>query len=169
MAKSVLKSARRALTASASADGLVGLVTVTPFGGGDPVRVATDGARLSYRPDRFGVVSRGHAFDFVVMRFLLPDDVKDVIPSTSLEFDNVDPAIVAATQLSVYRARLDLEVVLMTDPDTVVERWPGLLVTRAAFNVNVVTVDASFDPLFTEPLVALRLTADVAPALRKAA
>ena len=167
MAKIVAFEVRKELAEQHSSAELVGLIRVTPVGGGAPILLSTHPVtRFSVDPLRYGIVSRGERYDFMAVRFQLPDSSRDELPQTSMEMDNIDPAVVAAVRSSIDRARLDLETVMSTRPNDVMERFPNMEVRDATWTDDVVSIEIAYESLATTPLAKHRMTVGVFPALR---
>lgn len=155
------------LTAQHLSGVYVGLLTIYPTDGGDPLRICTNGpTRFSIDPPRYGMMSRGLRYDYVPMRFALPGSNMNAPPASMLETDNVDPAVVEAVKTSIYRSTLDIETVFSTRPNQVLEYFPGMETVDATWNDDVATLTVGYPSLETTPLVRHRLTTRVCPALR---
>ena len=149
---------------------LVGLMVIYPVDGSDPIRLCTHPVtRFSVDPLRYGLMSRGEKYQFVAVGYVLPDSNREELPRTSIQMDNIDPAVVKAARSSIYRASIDLETVMSARPDEVVERFPGMEITEANWDDATVTIAISYESLATTPLVKHRMTVTRFPGLRSAA
>jgi hypothetical protein len=169
MPKIISLAARKELVARHSRAAQIGLITINPVEG-EPVYLCTDPIeRLSVNPLRYGLTVGERVYEHMAIRLVLPDSNKDALPATSLEMDNIDVALVQATHTTIYRATLSLVVVVSTAPSDVIERWPDMEITEAAFDDDVVTLVVGYESAANEPLVKHGMTVNLLPALRRTA
>lgn len=177
MPRHVSLAAREAFNAAATEDTPIVLIKVSHADWDEPIYLASDWTvRTSLEPLKFGVVSNGITYDFVVMSAVLPDDNDSSPAQAELVFatlnDVADAAgidlqggIVAAVRELVDAATVDMSVVLASSPDDVEIAYTGLLATRAAYPSDRVSVTLSREPMVTEPWPALRATKELMPNL----
>jgi hypothetical protein len=146
---------RRAMHSEQTGEVEVMLVTVTHPNLDAPVRVSSDPTqRLSVDPLRYGTISNGVEYPFVLMSAILPDDTKGSPPRTALVFDNIDSDMVALARSFINPATADIDVVLASAPDFVTQRYAGLKITRSNYDETSVTFDLSREHLTFEPFGA---------------
>lgn len=177
MPRFVSLAARTAFNAPATEDTPIVLLKISHADWTDPVYLAADWTeRTSLEPLKFGTISNGITYDFVVMSAVLPDD-NDGSPATAeLVFatltDVADAAgvdlrggIVAAIRELVEPATVDISVVMASSPDEVEMAYTGMLATSATYPSDRVSVTLSREPMVTEPWPALRATKELFPNL----
>ncbi|MBS4019531.1 MAG: hypothetical protein KGZ68_14990 [Dechloromonas sp.] len=146
---------RTAMYAEHSEEVEVALVTITHADLDAPVRVSSDPtSRLSTDPLRYGTSSRGNEYDFVLMSAIVPDDRKGTPPRVALVFDNVESNFIETAQSFINPAHADIELVLASAPDTVIQAYRGLRIVRCTFDDASATFDLSREPFTTEPFGA---------------
>ncbi|MFA7308181.1 MAG: hypothetical protein WC026_16085 [Hyphomicrobium sp.] len=144
----------------------VALVTITHADLAAPVRVSSDtgSSPLSIEPLRFGTISRGNEYDFVLMSAIVPDDRKGTPPRVALVFENIESNFIETAQSFVSPATASIELVLASAPDTVIQAYRGLRIVRCSFDDTSATFDLSREPFVSEPFGA-RQTKNFFPGL----
>jgi hypothetical protein len=86
------------------------------------------------------VISRGQTFIGCPFRITLPEDVDSVITTNAqLEIDNVDPRIWQSVRSLGFSPRVVIEIILASEPDTVLLKTQGLRLREASVTTTVVT------------------------------
>lgn len=159
--------AKRSITSPRSPDAQIGLITIYPTDGSDPIRITTQPVDLwTLDPLVYGLTSRGLKYRHFVVSLALPDSSREKVPSAAISFDNADYTLVKAARSSITQARMDLEVVLSSDLNFPIKSYPNMKVTEATADIDNVTLTAGYDSFVGEPLHKFRLTRNVAPSLR---
>jgi len=146
-------SVRNAMHAQETDEVEVALVTIEHVALDAPVRISSDATqRLSSDPLRYGTLSNGLEYEFILMSALVPDDQKGTPPQTALVVDNVDAQMVEILQSFVSPpATAKIEIVMASAPDAVIQRFKGLRIVRASYDETKVTLDLSREPYLSEP------------------
>jgi hypothetical protein len=159
-------TARLAFNAAATDELMVALVTISHEDWEEPVRLSSDPTqRLSLDPLRYGTVSNGVEYDFVLMQLIMPDDQEDSPRSAALSFENVDADMAAVIRSVKTPAVVDILMVLASAPDAVEGEFRGFKGVRGTFDINQVGLDISLDPITGEPWPAHRMTQGRFPGL----
>lgn len=109
------------------------LVLATVFMGG-----ATEDIRIVNNTEN--LVSRGQTFIGIPLRITLPEDPEEFITSNaSVEIDNVDPSIWQGLRSLGFSPSIMLEVVLASEPDTVILATTGLRLREATATTTTVS------------------------------
>lgn len=157
---------REAANAASSDEVPIVLVELTPADG-DTVYLSSDPTqRLSVDPLRYGTISNGQEYQFVLMSVAWPDDQEGSPPATSLVFANVveDMAAAARSVTPGTQADVALSLVLSSDPDAVEESYL-MKATGSTYDAQKVTLTVSREPIETEPYPAQRMTKQRFPGL----
>jgi hypothetical protein len=86
------------------------------------------------------ITSRGQKFVGCPFRISLPEDVDSVITTNAqLEIDNVDPRIWQAVRSLSFSPRVVIEIILASEPDTVLLKTQGLRLREASVTTTTVT------------------------------
>lgn len=166
MAREISLNARTAFNAQETDAIPVILVTITHESLVDPVRLSTDPTvRLSTEPLRYGTISDGEEFEFVLMSALVPSDHQGQSPKTSLSLANVDLDMASVIRSITSPATVDLTLVLHSAPNDVEEQWTGLQAVTGTYDANRVTLDISREPITSKPYPAFRQTRSRFPGL----
>jgi hypothetical protein len=157
-------SAREAVNAAQTDDEPIVLVELTPDGGNTRYLSSHPTTRFSDEPLRFGTISDGRQYDFVMMSMAWPDDQEGSPPQTRLVFENVaeDMAAAARSVTPGTQADVVLKLVMSSDPDSVEETYV-MTATGSTYNAEQVSLDVSREPIETEPWPAQRMTKDRYP------
>lgn len=113
------------------------LVLVTIFLGGAP----TEDIRVVN--NTVNIVSRGITYLACPFSITLPDDLENATTSARLSIDNVDPSIWQGVRALGFGPSVSIEVVMASEPDTVVLATSGLVLreaqaTKSAINGTLV-------------------------------
>jgi hypothetical protein len=135
------------------------LVELTPDGGETRYLSSHPTQRLSADPLRYGTVSTGVTYDFVLMSMAWPDDQDASPPATSLVFANVaeDMAAVARGVTPGRQADVVLKLVMTSDTDFVEESYI-MKATGATYDAQRVSLSVAREPIEMEPYPAQRMT-----------
>jgi hypothetical protein len=159
-------SVRNALLAQETEEVEVALVTITHDSLAQPVRVSSDATqRLSTDPLRYGTVSGGIEYEFILMSALVPDDQKDAPPQTAIVLDNVDARLVEIAQsFASPPAEAEISIVMASAPDFVIQQFKRMQIVRVSFDESRVTFSLSREPYLSEPH-GTRMTKQFCPGL----
>lgn len=171
-------TARTSFNAAHTEEIPVVLVTITHADLSAPIRLSSDPTeRLSIDPLRYGTISRGETYEFVVMSALLPDDKDGAPPQASLVFANImagkDGEVelgLAASFAEVARsfqtpASVTIEVVLASSPDDVEWRCTDMRTVSAEYNAERLTVPLSREIATSEPMPSYTMSKQWFPGL----
>lgn len=93
--------------------------------------------------DRVSHVSRGQTFTAFPFVVTLPDDVDDTAPLGQVQFDNISREITAWLRRVLEAPTVLIEVVLASDPDTVLLAYPRLRLGNVQWPAGSATISAS--------------------------
>lgn len=134
------------------------LLTITHDDLQEPIRVSSDPTQRVEETDEkvvYGTVSRQEQYVFFPFEMALPDDQEERAPRTRLIIDNVDREIVKAVRTAQGGApRVQIEIVMASDPDTVEAELPDFDLRDVRYNVLTVEGDITLDSLAAEPFPA---------------
>jgi len=158
-------SVRRSMYDEHSPEAEIALVTITHPDLDAPLRFSSDPTeRLSSDPLRYGTTSRKQVFDFLPMSTIIPDDRKSSPPRTSLVLENIDADLAAISRSFVDPPSVDVELVMVSDPEFLVQAYRGLRIVRSSYDEQSVTFDLAREPYTSEPFGG-RQTKDKFPGL----
>jgi hypothetical protein len=171
MARILSLTAREAFNAPATADTPIVLVTITSSELDAPINLASDYTqRLTTDPLRYGVISRGVTYYFLLMSAVLPSDNDGEAPAAQLVFANVNSVAdqlghdigegLAGVARSVRAPfSVNLSLILASDPDTIEDRSIlDLKAVKASYDVQKLTIDLSREPITSYPFPSMRMT-----------
>jgi hypothetical protein len=148
MPNAISLTLRTAAKAESAEEVPIVLVTITHEDLEEPIRLSSDPTkRLSLDPLRYGTVSGGQEYDFVLMSAILPDDKDDAPAAASLAFENVFADMASVVRAVSTPAAVDFKLVLASAPDDVEEQYTGLQATKGSYDANRVTLEVSGDLL----------------------
>lgn len=152
MSRSLSSVLRSALYARETGEAVIALITFSHDDLPEPVRICTGGIQEDpLDPDVYITPSRGNDYLFVPVDVLLPEDIADGDPKSSLAIDNVDRDLIDTIRSIEEGATVLLEIVLASDPDTVEIAFPELKMVTADYDRDEIVVDLTIDALLTEP------------------
>lgn len=155
MSRTVSLTLRQAINAQQSGEVAFLLLTITHPDIDETLRFSGDPTtRLSIDPLLYGTVSRGNTFYFVPFSTVLPDDKDESPPQAQLTLDNVNRDTIALLRSTDTPASVTMELVLVTNPDTVEVIYPVLDLVAATYTAQSVTMTLQIEPLMTEPFPA---------------
>jgi hypothetical protein len=161
-------SLRRAAFGEQTGEVPVVLATITHPDLVAPVRLSSDPTvRLSVEPLRYGTISNGETYEFVMMSAVLPDQIRGQSPRASLVFENVAADSAKILRSITSPARISIDLVLASSPDVVEESDTDLLATRGGYDADRITLDISREPFTAEPWPSGRMTQARFPGLHR--
>ena len=104
----------------------------------------------STTPLIYKTVSRGQNYYFVPMKINLPSEPQDGTPQASIRFANVGQEIIATVRSILTPATVDIELVLMSDPDTVQISFPSFDLTAVDYDATDVNLTLTIDSMAAE-------------------
>ena len=149
-------SARGAMFAEETSDGLFALLTIDHDDLSAPIRVVHN---------QVDVVSRGDTFTAFPFELILPTSEPDSPPRAQLTIDNVSREIGQAIRTVSSAPTVLIEVVRIDDPDTLELSFPALNLRNVRFDVAKVTGDLVSEDLQLEPYPALTFSPPHFPGL----
>jgi hypothetical protein len=132
MARALTLAARQSLTAEATDELWLILLTIEADGLTEPIRVVND---------RQDLYSRGARYVAYPFELDLPADDGETVARVMIRIDNVDRAILAAVRAATGLPRATIEVVRRAEPD-VVEAGPFSM-TVAELRADALTLEAT--------------------------
>ncbi len=166
MPRVISLNARAELQAGRSSAVPILLVTITHPSLTAPIRLSTDPTeRFSVEPLVYGTRSGGNQYLFVLLSAILPDDMPNTSPQTTLALANIDSGLSASLRSITSPCWVDLTVVLASAPDDILEQYTGLRGRRGSSNAAQVSLEISREPFTSEPCPAGRMTKQRFPTL----
>lgn len=156
-------NAKLSIMAQESDDREIALLTVTHPKFTQTLYLSTDATQYLYDEEDtatpvYGTVSRGKEYIYLPIQATLPSSESDKAPAGSFSISNV------STILSQYLIvvdddypRVTVEIVLASDPDTVIQSWPEFELTTATLDATTATVQIAMPHTDNEPSPWLRL------------
>lgn len=180
MVKIVSLNQRESLNAPAVADVPIVLVKFSHESWDRSYYICSDWTEvLSHDPLRLGVRANNQDYDLLVMSAVLPDDRDGTATGAELQFStlvsvagevgaDLEGGLVRiARSIQGQPATVDFSVVMASDVNTADIAYTGMLVTKAEYSADTLSVTISREPIVTEPFPSLRMTKDICPALFK--
>ena len=136
-------------------DGPIILLTIDHDDLDEPILVSSDATGRVQETDQeivYGTVSRGDNYIYMPFEMILPSDEDGGVPSVTLGIDNVTNEITDAVRDLTSPPIVLLEVVMMSDPDTVEMSWPELYLTDAEWTRDQVQGTLTMETLLTEKM-----------------
>lgn len=159
---------REAAFSESTGEVAVVLATITHPDLAAPVRLSSDPTkRLSVEPLKYGTVSNGETYEFVMMNAVLPDQIRGQSPRTALVFENVAADSAKLLRSITSPARISIDLVLASSPDVIEERYSDLMATRGSYDADKITLDISREPFTAEPWPSGRMTQARFPGLHR--
>lgn len=159
---------RHAMFADNAGDVPVVLATITHPALATPVRLSSDPTvRLGLEPLRYGTISNGETFEFVMMSTVLPDQQRGQSPRAALAFENVDRDGVGLLRSITTPMRVRLDLVLASAPDAIEESYTDLRGVKSGYDGDRITVDITREPFTSEPWPCGRMTQARLPGLHR--
>jgi len=143
----VSETARRALYAPESEEVFLVLLTIDHDSLSQPIRVVNN-----LEP----ITSRGEEYVAFPFAPILPFDKEEAPPQAQLAIDNVSREIGQAVRQMTGPARVTLEVIMASAPDTVEMTWSSFLLRNVVFDVAAVQGQLMVEDLTREPYPARR-------------
>ena len=152
MSRSMTAPALAELTAEASSDAMIALLTFTNADLTETIRLSNDPTtRLSSDPPVYGTQSRGNDYLYLPIDLTLPIDAEGRIPSAVLKIDNVDQQLVDLVRSIDTPASCKIELVYASDPDTVEIEWDEMVTREASYDATTVSLTISYEALMGQP------------------
>lgn len=101
------------------------------------------------------ITSRGDVYTALSFEVRLPDQDPDTATVAQLRIDNVDQRIVAAVRALQSPPKVDLEVILASDPDEIEIAFTDMTLRNVTYDQAYVTGELSFEAIFVEPVSLL--------------
>lgn len=137
--RTISLSAMQAMFAAETAEAFVPLVTITHPSLTVPIRVVNYDVNL---------VSRGNTFVAYPFTLTLPDDLEASAPRARIVIDNVDQDIIRAIRNATGEApEVNMEVIMVSAPDTVQCPFPGFRLASVRYDSLVIEGDLNLDVL----------------------
>lgn len=152
MSRTISSGFRQALWAQETGEVVACLLTITHAELDAPIYISTDPTtRLTEDPVTYGTVSRGKNYSYLPVSVVLPEDATDSAPNARLELDNTDRDLINLVRAITSPANVQLELILVSNPDIVEIDFPALKIGAAQYDAQTVSFDLTIDALFTEP------------------
>lgn len=164
--RSMPLNARLALDADGSDEIEIVLIKITHEALAAPVRLSTDPTeRLTVDPLAYGTRSSwltanpaADPFLFVLLSAMVPDDKKDAPAAATLTLEAVDNEVAKLLRSTTERARVDMAVVLASNPNELLFEQLDMRLINAEGSADSVTLQISRDPITAEPWPGGRMT-----------
>lgn len=97
------------------------------------------------------VASLGRQFIGCPFKLTLPEDTDQVLTSPcSIEIDNVDPRIWQGLRSLGFSPRVDIEVILSDEPDTILIKTEGLRLRQASATITTISASLIADSIWQQ-------------------
>ena len=156
-------TAKMSIMAQESDDREIALLTITHPKFTETLYISTDATQYLYDDEDtatpvYGTVSNGHQFLYLPINATLPSSESDKAPEGSFSISNV------STLLSQYLIvvdddypRVSVDIVLASDPNTIVQSWPEFELTNATLDATTANVQIAMPHTDNEPTPWLRV------------
>ncbi|HBA86022.1 MAG TPA: hypothetical protein DCZ95_18205 [Verrucomicrobia bacterium] len=158
---------RQSAYAQETGDFPICLITVAHESLAEPIMISTDPTQRLVETASdivYGTISRGGYFYFFPCTLKLPDETEEGLGQIKLEFDNTNREYVSAIRSIVGRPEVTVEMVMASDPDSVVAIWPQFLVTRIQYGPTV-SLTMEMELMVAEPFPCITFTPGRFPAM----
>jgi hypothetical protein len=159
---------REAAYAQSTGEVVICLITISHTSLTDDIRISTDPTERLYEYEGhqiYGTTSRGKEYLFFPASIKLPDDTDDGPRNMRIEFDNVGREYMETIRAIVGHPKVNTEIVLSSDVDTVEASWPEFLITSITYDAATVTAHLAMETLEREPCPAMSFDPSRAPGL----
>lgn len=156
MSRSVTNAFIAACNAPVTDEGLLVLITIDHDDLPDPIRIVNNGAN---------VVSNGETFLACPVQPTLSDDSDDRPPQAKLVMDNIDRTIVAAVRSIVTPPTVTLQLVKISDLDTIEAEFTDFQMKEVNYNQLTIEGTLTLEGLFSENVVGYSFTPGLFPGL----
>ena len=157
-------SIKKSLMAQETSEREICLLTITHPEFDTPILLSTDPTTY-LRDDEetntpiYGTVSRGQEFLFVPINPTLPSSDSETPPAGKFSISNVSQTVAPyLLMINEEYPRITVEVVMASDPDTVVQIWPEFDLTSTNIDATIAEVQISLNASNAEPIPWLRFT-----------
>lgn len=108
--------------------------------------------------DQVDVVSRGDTYTAFPFALAAPPQREGELPQSELIIDNVSRLLTETVRSITTPATMTLEVVLASDPDTLIAGPWAFEMRQTRINVQTIRAALQFEPILEEPFPAGRFT-----------
>ena len=155
-------SVKKTIMAQETDEREICLLTITHPEFDQPVLLSTDPTQY-LRDDEeskapiYGTVSRGKEYIYVPITPTLPSSDSETPPAGKFSISNVSQTV-APYLLTINDSypRVTIEVVMASDPDTVIQIWPEFDLTSSSIDASTAEVQVSLNSSNSEPIPWLR-------------
>lgn len=168
MSRSLSAAALREMFAPESDDTLIVLLTLSGGGISGSIRLADNyTTRISETADEvvYGVTSRTNDYTFLPIEVTLPTEEHEAAPRCQLTLHDVTQIIMPEIRTLTGPPSVLLELVLVSDPDTVEASFPGLMLAGVSYNADTISGELTVASLASEPFPAHTFTPSYFPGL----
>lgn len=133
---------------------LICLMTLTHDDLEEPIRLSSDPTeRLDETVSEvvYGTVSRSQEYVYLPMTLKLPDDTDSGPGEMVIELDNIHRAYTQAIRTIQSPVKVNVELVMDNDLDTVEGQWPEYLLTGVTYDSAVIRGTLRMETLESEP------------------
>lgn len=143
---------RAQLTADASDEVLVTLLTFEHPSQSEPIRISSDRTQvISYDPFMQGTISRGQTYWWVPMAVVLPGEGEEATPEIRVTLDLIDRDVLTILRSDPTPATMRLEIISAERPDIVEIYHDGYEVQAAPYDEAQVSLVVVQTPFANEP------------------
>lgn len=139
MSRTLSDAARIAANAQETEQVFLILLTISHDDLAEPIRVVANNQN---------VVSNGHTFAAYPFEITPPGDDLDGVPTAKLKIDNVDRQIVDTVRGISSPARVSMQVVLASSPDTVELEFSNMVLRQVEYDALVVEGTMEYEDVF---------------------
>jgi len=93
------------------------------------------------------ITSRGEVYTAYPFDLVEPIDDGETLPSARLTIDNIDRLLVASVRSVSDPLKVDIELIMSTEPDSVQMSYPGLLLKRVRWDQKSLSGDLEYEPI----------------------
>lgn len=153
MPRSTSLALKQATYAEETEDGIIILLTIDHEDLTEPILISSDATQ---RVDEiegklvYGTISRGDTYIYYDFEINLPSDESDGVPNTTLSIDNITAEITDAIRDLTSPPVVLIEVVMMSDVDTVEVNFPEFYLTDVEWDRTQVQATITMDALLSE-------------------
>ena len=156
MSREVTNAFIAACNAQQTSDGLITLITIEHPGLSETQYLNDSGAN---------VASRGNTYLACLIQAMLSEDGDDRPLQAKLVIDNIDRTIAEALRSTITPAIITLELVKISDPDTVEVSLADFKLKEVVINTLVIQGTLTLEGLFQEPAIKYYMTPSMFPGL----
>jgi hypothetical protein len=144
-------------------DGLIVLITMENIDLPEPLRLCNNGVNVQ---STRGVVG-GSSYTYLAcpIQPTISDDSEDRPPQAKLTMDNIDRRLVAAVRGITSPLTVTMELVKISDPNTVEARFTDFTLKEVSYNALTIEGTLTLEGLFSEPAIGFSYTPSYFPGL----